>query len=195
MKKIKMKKSLFLLFLCFFLSKVCNAEIRKDIELPYTCDPANKEAIYELLKNKPEYINSVDSIGRTPLFYMISTGDEDAAIDLINRGADLYQLNLKSPGQTAIHMAAQFNRIKVVKRLLQVGLSVNQKSLNEYGVTPLHDAALEGHSAMVKFLIDQGADVNIVSDDGWTALDDAYVNHKYEVIKILEASGSKRKKQ
>lgn len=195
MKKIKIRAFLFLLFFCFFLSTTCNAEIRKDLELPYTCDPVNKDAIYELLKNKPEYINSVDSIGRTPLFYMISTGDEEAAIDLINRGADLYQLNLKSPGQTAIHMAAQFNRIKVVKKLLQVGLSVNQKSLNEYGVTPLHDAALEGHPAMVQFLIDQGADVNIVSDDGWTALDDAYQNRKYEVIKILETYGGKREKQ
>jgi ankyrin repeat protein len=183
-----------ILFVCCIFLKDASADTQKKLTLPYTCDPANREAIYELLKNKPEYINAFDKIGRSPLFYTITLGDEDMAIELINKGADIYQLNLRSPGQTALHIAAQFNRIKVVDRLLQTGLPINQKTLNEYGVTPLHDAALEGHSTMVQYLLDHGADVNIISNDGWTALDDAYGRGHNEIIKILEVHGAKRSK-
>lgn len=71
-------------------------------------------------------------------------------------------------GSTALHQAAQFNRLDEVKRLLEKGAAVN--AANNVGITPLHLAAQAGHTEMVILLLDHKADVKAADIFGLTPL-------------------------
>lgn len=62
----------------------------------------------------------------------------------------------------AMAMAAQFNRVEIMRRLLDAGEDPN--GYNPVGAhshaTPVHQAALRGSEEMVRLLVDRGADVN-----------------------------------
>lgn len=61
-------------------------------------------------------------------------------------------------GQSLV-VAANHNRIDVVKFLLEKGVNVNA-SLN-FGDTALHQSVVKGHLDVVKVLVEHGADVNL----------------------------------
>ena len=64
--------------------------------------------------------------------------------------------------RTALHWAAMFGQLEVVKYLLEkVGAEVNVKD-NQWGWTALHRAASGGHLEVLKYLLEKvGAEVNV----------------------------------
>lgn len=91
-------------------------------------------------------------------------------------------------GSTALHEAAQFNRLDEAQALLAKGAAVN--TANNVGLTPLHMAALAGHAAMVTLLLDHNADVKAKDAFGLTPLHCAAQHGQVKSINILLAKGA-----
>ena len=75
---------------------------------------------------------------------------------------------IANDGSTALHEAAQFNRLDEVKLLLEKGAAIN--AANNVGITPLHLAALAGHTDIVALLLAHKADVKAKDVFGLTPL-------------------------
>ncbi len=75
---------------------------------------------------------------------------------------------IANDGSTALHEAAQFNRLDEVKILLEKGAAIN--AVNNVGITPLHLAALAGHTDMVALLLTHKANVKAKDVFGLTPL-------------------------
>ncbi len=85
---------------------------------------------------------------------------------LLERGVDLGAT--KTGGWTAMHTAAEADKVEVLEYLLEQGATVAWRSAD--GTTPLHVAALFDASSAAAFLIERGADVNARNTSGQTPL-------------------------
>ena len=89
-------------------------------------------------------------------------GNLEVVCRLLDAGVDL---NARTPaGETALHIAAFWNVVPVVKRLL-AHPNVNVNVMASKGATPLHVACHRGHSAVIILLLRHPSTaVNV----GWT---------------------------
>jgi len=87
---------------------------------------------------------------------------------------------------TPLHLATQYNWIRIATLLLNAGVSLNIKT-NKYGNTPLHFASDFGHYKIAKLLLEADARIEPKNHQGLAALDLArltfvYANNKGEKI-------------
>lgn len=139
------------------------------------------------------YFNAPDRVGNTPLHWAVMRLNYQAAVILVQCGADLSRKN--DSGKTALHVVvsqcskgdSQTNLTahrKMVKFLITVGAKVDSGDVNN--VTPLHIAAEMGDVVLVEtLLVDGGAFVNVTDDVGETPLFYALRNQNPEVVKKL----------
>jgi ankyrin repeat protein len=90
--------------------------------------------------------------------------------------------------QTALHLAAEYGKLEIVKLLVKKGANINAQ--DDYGLTPLYSALLEKHPGVARFLIKQGANVQAQTKDGNTALHVAVQNNYLGISKILIEKGA-----
>ncbi|XP_045483729.1 poly [ADP-ribose] polymerase tankyrase [Harmonia axyridis] len=114
-------------------------------------------------------------------------GAEDRLLALLN------PLNVNchaSDGRrsTPLHLAAGYNRTRVVQLLLQHGADVHAK--DKGGLVPLHNACSYGHFEVTEMLIKHGANVN--ANDLWafTPLHEAASKSRVEVCSLLLSEGA-----
>lgn len=128
------------------------------------------------------------TLGNPPAIeYALDAGHQEIAKTLIEAGAnvdrslpwvaksgndELFQrLVRKKPSReglsAALYQASENGHIKIVKELLDMGLSAND---DWGGNPPLQAAVFGGRTDVVEFLLERGADVNAVSRGGYTAL-------------------------
>lgn len=96
---------------------------------------------------------------------------------------------IRADGFTALHLAALWGQLRIVKFLLFQGARINQG--NHIGYTALHLASQEGHVEVVEFLLQSGARINQGTANGFakgsTALHIAVENQRISVVrKLLE---------
>ena len=96
--------------------------------------------------------------GDTPLFYAMEGGKLDAAVYLINHGADIKAIG--DGRETLLHCAAMQD-LGLVKYLVEHGLDVNAK--NKAGVTPLHHAICRNRLDIAAYLLEHGADIQMAA--------------------------------
>lgn len=115
------------------------------------------------------------------------SGAEDRLLVLLN------PLNVNchaSDGRrsTPLHLAAGYNRGRVVQLLLQHGADVHAK--DKGGLVPLHNACSYGHFEVTEMLIKHGANVN--ANDLWafTPLHEAASKSRVEVCSLLLSEGA-----
>lgn len=133
---------------------------------------------------------------------------------LIQNGANVNQAN--AFGKTPLFYAIEFNRLDIIKLLLDNGTNVNQKYINNneklalsanigsntpYFITfcalehtsknVLMHAAAYGNVEILKLLISKGANFNAVDDLGFNALDFALAAGKKENADYLKSLGLK----
>ncbi len=90
---------------------------------------------------------------------------------------------------TALHIAAGYGRVDIIRLLLQKGADIHAK--DRYGVTPLHYAVLKKqHQALVE-LLRRGANVNDASFGGLTPLHLAARIDDTVAINILLSRGAR----
>ena len=93
-------------------------------------------------------------------------------------------------GLTCLHLAASYNRVDVIKLLLENGADINVKA-EKSGRTILHEVAWSGNLDLVKFLLMCGRtlDINAKSYDDSTAFDLARSRGNWSiVIELAKAS-------
>jgi serine/threonine-protein phosphatase 6 regulatory ankyrin repeat subunit B len=124
------------------------------------------------------------------LFDAIMVENEEFAILLIEKGADIYHADEKKV--TTLLQASHRGSTDIVKALIakNAGKSGFIDAASEDGITPLIAASSEGQVECVKALIDAKADVNSKDKDGTNALMAASARGHLEVVTALLAGGA-----
>ena len=86
---------------------------------------------------------------------------------------------------TALHAAADFGHVDIVKRLINTGISVNIRDARK-GQTPLHFAGQGGRAEVARMLLDAGADRTIASYKGKLPYEIADEQGNFECREILK---------
>ena len=96
-----------------------------------------------------------DAKGRTPLWYAIFLKQEEKALKLLERGADVNCQD--ETGRTLLHLAVSSSRIssQLIKHLISANIDVNQPDNN--GSLPLSDAVKLGDRNKIRLLRSHGA--------------------------------------
>lgn len=128
----------------------------------------------------------VDDAGKNHnlLFDAIMVENDEFAILLIEKGADLYHTDEKKV--TTLLQASHRGLKNITDKILEKNTKdtfINEAS--EDGINPLIAASSEGHVEIVKQLIAAKADINAKDKDGTTALMAASARGHLEVVKEL----------
>jgi uncharacterized protein len=126
------------------------------------------------------------ALAESPLADAIESGRRDAALELIEEGADVAAA--QGDGTTPLHWAAYQLDTDLVKRLIARGARAN--TANRYGATPLGEAAKAANTEIVELLLEAGADVAAVNADGETVLMLAARTGSTEVVQQLIDAGA-----
>jgi tankyrase len=86
---------------------------------------------------------------------------------------------------TALHLSSGYNRIQIVKRLLDKGANVHSRDKGE--LIPLHNACSYGHYAVVRLLLEHGTDPNSTDMWSFTPLHEAILKNRWPVCSLLLA--------
>jgi uncharacterized protein len=116
----------------------------------------NLDVLKVLIRNGVDF-DATDLGGLTALMYACEGENAEAALELINAGADVNKVSLA--GENALHFALcchMKDNLDVVRALIEAGMDVNFPDPD--GFTPLHLARMNyAGEAVVKLLEDAGA--------------------------------------
>eukprot|EP00794_Sanderia_malayensis_P005571 gene5571-6259_t len=84
---------------------------------------------------------------------------------------------------TPLHLAAGYNRIRIVELLLENGADVHAK--DKGGLVPLHNACSYGHYEVTELLVKHGANVNAMDLWQFTPLHEAASKSRIDVCTLL----------
>jgi ankyrin repeat protein len=143
--------------------------------------------ILKMLIKAGANINSRDSYGNTPFFYVSQlTNPIEVGDLLLASGADLKIKN--NEGRTILHETVLSGNSFFLKYLLDRGADIN--SIDNQGKTPLFLAVAEDFRDIVQFLVGRGAYLEYRDQDGNTVLHDAILFSRYDLAQYLIKSGS-----
>ena len=132
-----------------------------------------------LLKHPDVQLDARSRNGDTALMIAAFNGDTKAALELIDKGAEI-----KRPGWTALHYASAVGNLVLMRKLIENSAYIDAESPNK--TTPLMMAARAGHLSSVQFLIEEGADVTAKNELGLNAIDFAKSQNHNVIITLLE---------
>ena len=117
-----------------------------------------------------------------------ATGGNLAVVKLFVQAGMSVESKRGSLGYPALHWAAKYGHLEVVKYLVGQGASLT--ATDNFGETALHIAAHFGHLEVVKYLVGQGASLTATDNFGETALHIAAHFGHLEVVKYLVGQGA-----
>ena len=178
--------------------------ISKGVDVNRACDGVDYMPLMEaasfgvpdithLLIAKGARVNARTKNGTDALSLAAENGHPDVIALLADHGADLNHLG--SEGMTPLIWASLAGYLDAVKMLVQKGAKVNLQS-EPYRMTALASASSpvdekgRDHLGVVKYLLDHGANPSIPDKNGFTALMNASVYGRVEVMKDLVAAGA-----
>lgn len=139
--------------------------------------------IANLLLKHGSNVNSMDSIGKTPILLIIPEAAQQDMYPLLLR----YKANVNQKdmyGDTVLHVATMANApVNTLSLLVSNGAVVNER--NKEGVTPLALAIETQHPAQVKFFAQNGADVYAEDMQGNTPITKALDSETREMLETL----------
>jgi ankyrin repeat protein len=139
--------------------------------------PSSSDAavqIVSLLLSHGVSINDLTTLGCSALWLLARYGNSQNTYAhlrvrwLVELGAavDFYS----EVHGSLLHAAAAGGNKKILKELLDCGVTLDDSKRDAKLQTPLHIAAADGHAGVVLQLLQLGADVSAVDRDGYTAL-------------------------
>lgn len=156
-------------------------------ELCESAFSGNIESLKSILEKEKEVdINTKNAIGKTALFYAVSSGRENVLRFLIENGA---KTKVKDDeGKTPLHIAAGSGKSEIVRVLLENGAKVDY--LDPEGSTSLHLACSSGDFESVELIVNEGADLSLQDANGDTALHIAAGSGKKDIVNLLIGKGA-----
>ncbi|XP_073442034.1 poly [ADP-ribose] polymerase tankyrase-2 isoform X1 [Dendrobates tinctorius] len=164
---------------------VLTGEYKKD-ELLESARSGNEEKMMALLT--PLNVNSHASDGRKVKVYTatgICSQNTACCMHTCIREIYFFFFFLQS---TPLHLAAGYNRVKIVQLLLQHGADVHAKDKGD--LVPLHNACSYGHYEVTELLVKHGACVNAMDLWQFTPLHEAASKNRVEVCSLLLSYGA-----
>jgi hypothetical protein len=116
------------------------------------------------------------------LVHAVKNGQYNAMLSLLAEGADKNFQDI-STGSSLLALAAQENRVKIVKHLLEIGTNVHMRDFN--GGTALFGSAINGFTECTELLIKAGIDVNAVDSKQFSAIHYASFRGRTQIVDIL----------
>lgn len=108
--------------------------------------------------------NAALAVGNLP--DLVSEGQREAALQLIDDGADVNELSVD--GTTALHWAVYKKDLELVEMLLDEDADPDMR--NDYGATPMTVASEHGDFAIMQALVEAGGDIESPDSEGQTLL-------------------------
>jgi len=124
--------------------------------LMISCAKGNNEIVKMLLDANAD-ANQKNTSGESPLFVAVVKNNLELATILYEANADVNYVNARNHKMNALHMAAHFGNLKLVRWLVEKGVDVNCEM--DDGATALHIATLWENPEVSEFLAAQGADI------------------------------------
>ncbi|TET36102.1 MAG: hypothetical protein E3J72_09445 [Planctomycetota bacterium] len=150
-----------------------------------------RTAVIKYLISKGAAVNARCNNSYMPLYKAAGKGHLEAVKLLIDKGADVNATNYYD--KTALWTAASNAHKSVVELLVKKG--ADMEMADKGGRTPLVEAT-HYHSSEQEtaiWLIENGADINGVSNNGWTAAQEAAMHDCRDVLNLLIKKGAKLK--
>jgi ankyrin repeat protein len=141
--------------------------------------------LMELTARDPGCVNRFSPDGFQPLGLAAFFGHTEAALLLLERGADARAPSRNSQGVAPLHSAAASDSVRIAAALLEKGADVNARQ--QGGYTALHAAARNGSVEMVRLLLVHGADCTARNDAGELPLEVPNRKNRAEVDPLLGA--------
>ncbi|KAL2295760.1 hypothetical protein Nmel_017281, partial [Mimus melanotis] len=143
-----------------------------------------------LLLQHGAHANAADEDGWTPLHFAAQHGDDRTVRLLLDHQARVNaDSNMQEvDGKTALHVAACFGHVGLVKLLASQGAELERKQKNLR--TPLHVAVERGKFRVVQYLLKNGISVNSLDQNHYSALHLAVVRGKYLICEKLIKYGA-----
>jgi len=140
-------------------------------------EPSPKAA--KALLNAPKIdLNTLNSLGESPLMLSALKGDLELATQMVKKGADV-----NKTGWTPLHYAASNGNVSVIKLLIENYAYIDAESPN--GTTPLMMASMYGTPEAVKLLLDEGADPLLKNQQNMAALQFAQRANRPDAVQLL----------
>ncbi|MDP1608059.1 MAG: ankyrin repeat domain-containing protein [Chlamydiales bacterium] len=162
-------------------------DLHKDTPIRIAAKLGYKKLIGLFIEHKAPFDErGTDSL--TPLFLAVRNGQEDTALFLIEKGANVH---IRDPKDSSlILIATLFGCLKVVQELLKRGVDINQT--DNRNLTPLYQAAGKDKSEVLRFLLEHGAQesINIRWLNKYTPLFNAATTGNLENVKLLIQAGA-----
>lgn len=144
--------------------------------------------IMKILLSEGIDMTKTNNAGHTALHAAVGTMDDEATVPLLVRSKfDVNAVNSVT-GDTALHLAVQFKRPRILLFLLNKKAVVD--TFNKRGLTPLHLAARVNNPEALTLILDRGAVVESRSNDGVTALHEAAKAENWIAFDFLVAAGA-----
>ncbi|CAN9513791.1 unnamed protein product [Ophioblennius macclurei] len=124
--------------------------------------------------------------GLSPLHLAVLQGRKDLAQMLLDAGADINAMDVKS-GQSPLMHAVESNNVDMVHFLIENGCDVNSQSYS--GNTALHSACGRGQVDTVRLLLKRGADSSLKNYHNDTPV---MVAKDKKIADVLRGRGSKQ---
>lgn len=179
--------SLFLVALASTSSTVQASMTRLTTPLHEAAQRGFDDSLTYLIKQCPDYLNTQDSSGFTPLHHAAAEGHPACVTILLNAHANINATH--NAGKTPLHFAAEYGRTECVILLL-AHPDINELAIDDYGWTPLHFAAARGYVDCVKALAAKNSTTNAINFGEWTPLHAAVKNRHVDCINFLLEQGA-----
>jgi ankyrin repeat protein len=133
------------------------------------------------------HANDIAYDGWTPLHLAAFFGEEDAAAQLLEAGADPDAISRNSMRNTPLHAATAGGHPRVALLLIARRADVTLRDAG--GHTPLHIAAENGLTGVVRALLERGADPYAVDGEDKTPMARAAARNRNDIIDLLNTAG------
>nr|XP_056703750.1 B-cell lymphoma 3 protein [Euleptes europaea] len=128
--------------------------------LHLACEHGSLRCLQEMLEGSTSLLDleARNFEGFTPLHVAVATSNHDIILTLLEHGADVDAVDIKSGRSPLLH-AVENNNLEMVELLLQHGANVNAQSYG--GNTALHAASGRGFLDALRLLVRNGADSSL----------------------------------
>ena len=129
----------------------------------------NEVRVRELVARDPDLVGRVSPDGFTALHLAAFFGHDEAAAELVRRGAHVGAVAENPLHVQPLHSAAAGGHTAIARLLLEEGADPNARQ--DGGFVPIHAAAQSGNDELYDLLVAHGADQDAATDDGRTVAD------------------------